>query len=186
MLQYRDKQSTERELLERASAIGEIFSGTETVLILNDWPELCVAAGWHGVHVGQSDLAVDRARQIVGPDRLVGVSTHNPEQVRASDAADADYVAIGPVYATASKSAPEPAVGLDGVEMARRLTSKPLVAIGGISAETAGATLAAGADSVAAIGALLARGGSVEERARGLLRLCQTERRLVARPTAAP
>ena len=172
LLQYRDKQATASQVLERARAIGAIFSGTNTVLILNDWPELCVAVDWHGVHVGQRDLAVDAARQVVGPERLVGVSTHVPGEVSAAEATSADYLAIGPVYETISKTAPEPMVGLRGVEAARELTRKPLVAIGGITEEKAAETLAAGADSVAVIGALLQPGGSVMERTQAMLLVC--------------
>ncbi len=185
LLQYRDKQATQDQVLERARAIGAMFRDTDTVLILNDWPELCVAAGWHGVHVGQSDLAVQTARQIVGPGRLVGVSTHIPREVRAADSTTADYVAVGPIYPTASKAAPEPVVGLPGLQIARTLTRKPLVAIGGITSETVEETLAAGADSVAVIGALLQQGGSITDRSRAMLRRCESlcqarDRRVIA------
>ena len=186
LLQYRDKQATHHEVLQRAQAIGALFQGTGTVLILNDWPELCVAAGWHGVHVGQGDLAVHDARAMVGPNRVVGVSTHVPEEVSAAEATSADYVAIGPVYPTSSKSAPEPVTGPGGVEAARRLTQKPLVAIGGITLETAAETFAAGADSVAVIGALLQHGGSVTHRARAMLQRCAGLRGGSDQPNARP
>ena len=178
LLQYRDKQATSAEVLERARAIRAIFRGTSTVLILNDSPELCAAADWHGVHVGQSDRAVRTARQIVGPERIVGISTHGPDEVSAADVTTADYIAIGPVYPTASKAAPEPVVGPHGIQVARQLTRKPLVAIGGITPETAVEVFAAGADCVAVIGALLPRDGSVTDRAQSLLRLCNNLRKV--------
>jgi len=108
------------------------------------------------VHVGQDDLSPEAARRIVGSERILGVSTHNPEQVKAGDESSADYVAIGPVFSTTSKDNPDPVIGLDGVKHARALTQKPLVAIGGITLETCRSVIEAGADSVAAISDLLA------------------------------
>ncbi len=114
-------------------------------------------AGW-GVHVGHLDLAPADARRVVGVGKVVGVSTHNDEQVMAADASDADYVAVGPVFATSTKADAEPVVGLEGVRRARALTRKPLVAIGGITRENARSVIEAGADAVAVIGGLLAAG----------------------------
>jgi thiamine-phosphate pyrophosphorylase len=108
--------------------------------------------------VGHEDLSPGDARKVVGAGRIIGVSTHNDSQVTEANAAAADYVAIGPVFATASKTDTEPVVGLEGVRRARALTQKPLVAIGGITRENARSVLDAGADSVAVIGGLLAAG----------------------------
>jgi thiamine-phosphate pyrophosphorylase len=94
-------------------------------------------------------------RKIIGLDRWLGVSTHNPEQVRGADVTAADYLAIGPVFATSSKDKPDPVVGLAGVRRARELTRKPLVAIGGITRANAASVIEAGADSVAVISDLL-------------------------------
>jgi thiamine-phosphate pyrophosphorylase len=123
-------------------------------LIMNDRADLCLAAEFDGVHIGQDDLSPPGARKVVGTSRLVGVSTHNPEQVREEAAGDADYVAIGPVFATGSKRNPDPVIGVEGVAAARKLTGKALVAIGGITAENCREAIAAGADSVAVISAL--------------------------------
>jgi thiamine-phosphate pyrophosphorylase len=101
--------------------------------------------------VGQDDLSPESVRKIIGPERWLGVSTHNPEQLREADSTSADYVAIGPVFATSSKDNPDPIVGLEGVRRARELTAKPLVAIGGITRANAASVLEAGADSVAVI-----------------------------------
>jgi thiamine-phosphate pyrophosphorylase len=125
------------------------------MLIMNDRADLCLAAGFDGVHVGQDDLSPAGVRAVIGPDRWLGVSTHNVEQVRAADQTDATYIAIGPVFATASKANPDPVIGLEGVRAARVLTRKPLVAIGGITRANFREVLAAGADSVAVIGDLL-------------------------------
>lgn len=122
---------------------------------MNDRADLCIAAGFDGVHVGQDDLAPESVREIIGPDRWLGVSTHNPAQLAEADKTSADYLAIGPVFATASKENPDPVIGLDGVRRARELTRKPLVAIGGITRANAASVIAAGADAVAVISDLL-------------------------------
>ena len=129
--------------------------GEEVTLIMNDRADLALAAGFDGVHVGQDDLPVDAVRRIVGPAMIIGTSTHNPEQLRVADQTDADYLAIGPVFATASKANPDPVVGLEGVRSARSLTTKPLVAIGGITRANCLSVLHAGADSVAVISDLV-------------------------------
>jgi len=116
---------------------------------------LCVAADFDGVHVGQDDLSPESVRNIIGRERLVGISTHNPEQVKRADRSPADYIAIGPVFETASKANPDPVLGLAGVARARKLTPKPLVAIGGIRRQNSRAVIEAGADSVAVISDLV-------------------------------
>ena len=118
---------------------------------MNDRADLCVAAEFDGLHVGQEDLSPEYVRTIIGPERWLGVSTHNPEQLREADLTSAGYLAIGPVFATTSKEKPDPMVGLEGVRKARSLTRKPLVAIGGITRANAASVIQAGADSVAVI-----------------------------------
>ena len=115
------------------------------------------------MHVGQDDLSPESARRIVGPDRWLGVSTHNPEQLAAADKTSADYLAIGPSFATVSKANPDPVVGLEGVRRARELTRKPLVAIGGITRANARSVIEAGADAVAVISDLLLDPGKSAE-----------------------
>ncbi len=171
LLQYRDKQGSPQEVLRAAAEIAEAFSGTGTLLVLNDRADLATLAGWSGVHVGQHDMPVEAARKVLRGGATVGVSTHNDEQVRAAEASGADYIAIGPVFATASKMDAEPVVGLDGVRRARALTRKPLVAIGGITRGNARAVIEAGADSVAVISGLFAADESVAEVARDFLRI---------------
>ncbi len=154
LLQYRNKSGNVRMMLEQARALKKHL-GNSTRLIMNDRADLCLAANFDGVHVGQDDLSAESVRSIIGPDRWLGVSTHNPEQLRSADASPADYLAIGPVFATSSKQNPDPVVGLDGVRRARQLTRKPLVAIGGITRTNATSVIEAGADSVAVISDLL-------------------------------
>lgn len=150
LLQYRNKQGNARRILEDARQL-KLRLAKSVRLIMNDRADLCVAAGFDGVHVGQEDLSPEGARRVVGPDVILGISTHNAEQLRAADSTSGDYLAIGPVFATSSKEDPDPVVGLDGVRQARVLTSKPLVAIGGITRENARSVIEAGADAVAVI-----------------------------------
>lgn len=154
ILQYRNKTGSSREMLSHARELRRRL-GRKVTLIMNDRADLALAADFDGVHVGQDDLSVEAVRRIVGPRMIVGASTHNPEQIREADVANPDYIAIGPVFATASKVNPDPVVGLEGVRVARSLTKRPLVAIGGITQDTARSVVEAGADSVALISALL-------------------------------
>jgi thiamine-phosphate pyrophosphorylase len=177
VLQYRNKSGNAREMLEQARELRRIFPvknsqnphpvaqnatrvgqpgpDNSIKLIMNDRADLCLAAEFDGVHVGQDDLSPESVRKIIGPGRWLGVSTHNPEQLAEADKTSADYLAIGPVFATSSKENPDPVVGLDGVRQARALTGKPLVAIGGITRANAASVIEAGADSVAVIGELM-------------------------------
>jgi thiamine-phosphate pyrophosphorylase len=125
-------------------------------LIINDRLDLCLASGADGVHLGQTDLSPASARRIFdqaksGKGLLIGYSTHNLDQVREADTLPVDYIAIGPVFATASKAKADPVVGLEGVREARRVTAKPLVAIGGITRLNCAQVKDSGADSVALI-----------------------------------
>ena len=164
LIQYRNKQGSARQMLQEARELRRIASGPslpgsvrvgQPMLIMNDRADLALAGGFDGVHVGQDDLSPEAVRSIIGPHLFLGVSTHNPEQIAVADKTDADYVAIGPVFATSSKEKPDPVVGLEGVRRARELTRKPLVAIGGITLERAAEVMGAGADSVAVISALV-------------------------------
>jgi thiamine-phosphate pyrophosphorylase len=179
LIQYRNKSGNARVMVEQArelrkrpgdwnggrprppaSSVGAPRTGASGApqvvrLIMNDRADLCLAADFDGVHVGQDDLSPEAVRAIIGPNRWLGVSTHNPEQLREADLTSADYLAIGPVFATSSKENPDPIVGLEGVRRARALTRKPLVAIGGITRANAASVIEAGADSVAVISDLL-------------------------------
>jgi thiamine-phosphate pyrophosphorylase len=154
LLQYRNKSGNARRMLVEARELRTRL-GASARLIMNDRADLCLAAGFDGLHVGQQDLSVESARRIIGSARWLGVSTHNPEQLAEADQTSADYLAIGPVFATSSKTNPDPAVGLAGVRRARELTRKPLVAIGGITRGNARSVIDAGADAVAVISDLL-------------------------------
>jgi thiamine-phosphate pyrophosphorylase len=154
LLQYRNKSGNARAMLDHAREL-RTRVGDSVKLIMNDRADLALAASFDGVHVGQDDLLPESVRKIIGPDRWLGVSTHNPEQLAEADLTSADYLAIGPVFSTTSKVRPDPLVGLEGVRRARQLTRKPLVAIGGITRSNAASVIEAGADSVAVISDLL-------------------------------
>ncbi len=154
LIQYRNKTGSAREMLEQARTIRKAV-GRKARLIFNDRADLCLAAGFDGVHVGQEDLSPAAARKIIGRRRVLGVSTHNVRQVREANRSSADYIAIGPVFATRSKAKPDPVVGLAGVRAARRSTRKTLVAIGGITRANCRAVVGAGADAVAVLSGLL-------------------------------
>jgi len=157
LVQYRNKNGTPRQCLSEARELVRLAhqSGRRerVILVMNDRADLGVAADFDGVHIGEEDMSVAAARKVVGK-KLLGVSCHNELQVELANETDADYVAIGPLFATASKADPDPVVGIDRLRHIRKLTTKPLVAIGGITRENAQAVWDAGADSVAVIGDL--------------------------------
>ena len=161
LVQYRDKEGEPDAILRDASVMWEVFDGSDCRLMMNDHADLVKPAGFGGVHVGQGDLSPEEARRVVGVKRWVGVSTHNDEQVQIANETSADYIAVGPVFATGTKVDAEPVIGLDGVLRARALTKKPIVAIGGITRENARSVIDAGADSLAVISALFVEGETV-------------------------
>jgi thiamine-phosphate pyrophosphorylase len=155
LLQYRAKRLSAREVLAHARELRRLLP--DITLIMNDRADLCLAAGFDGVHVGQEDLSPQAVRRIVGEQRIVGCSTHNSAQLAKALTAPVNYVAIGPVFTTGSKEKADPVVGLAGVSEARRLRDEsalalPLVAIGGITRSNGQSVLRAGADSLAVIG----------------------------------
>jgi thiamine-phosphate pyrophosphorylase len=155
LLQYRNKRASSRELFEASRSISATLSrlakpgSYKPRFIVNDRADIARLANAQGVHVGQQDLNVEEARAIVGPDILVGVSTHSLEQLDAADKTSADYIAFGPIFPTSSKENPDPVVGLELLREARQHTQKPIVAIGGITLERAAEVFRAGADSLA-------------------------------------
>jgi thiamine-phosphate pyrophosphorylase len=155
LMQYRDKTAGGRKLLRVSRELTQPLSLSGITFIVNDRPDVAALAGAAGVHVGQDDQPAAQARAIVGDQKLVGVSTHNLEQFREAAATTADYIAVGPIFATKSKANPDPLVGTELIRRVRALTEKPIVAIGGITLETAASVIEAGADSVAVISDIL-------------------------------
>jgi thiamine-phosphate pyrophosphorylase len=156
LIQLRDKRGSARAVFEEAKRLAARFESSGVRIIVNDRPDVAAVAGAGGVHVGQDDLPVESARRICGDALWVGVSTHNLAQLRDADGTSADYIAVGPIFPTATKENPDPVVGLEFIRAARQSTRKPLVAIGGITVESAADVFRAGADSIAVIGDLLA------------------------------
>lgn len=166
LVQYRNKSGHVRAMLSESRELRRAVEGRAR-LIMNDRADLCLVAGFDGVHLGQDDLSPAGARRIFQqarrgeqarlggqarlPDLWIGFSTHNLDQLREAEQLPVNYIAVGPVFATASKANPDPVIGLEGVRQARELTLKPLVAIGGITRQNCKSVLEAGADAVAVI-----------------------------------
>ena len=152
MLQLRDKHASDQELVAAGRRYRRCCDETGALLIVNDRPDLAVAVGADGVHVGQDDVPVEAARRVVGPERIVGLSTHSPRQLDA--ARGVDYVAVGPVHATPTKPR-RPPVGLDLVREAAAHARVPFFAIGGIDPGNVHAVVAAGARRVVVVRAIV-------------------------------
>jgi thiamine-phosphate pyrophosphorylase len=150
LVQLREKDGSDEEILAAAAEARALCAAAGALLLVNDRPDLAVAAGADGVHVGQDDMAVAGARAVVGPELLVGLSTHTPAEI---DAADADYIGVGPVHATPTKPG-RPAVGVDLVRHAAAHAALPWFAIGGIDPASIAAVVEAGARRVAVVRAI--------------------------------
>jgi thiamine-phosphate pyrophosphorylase len=153
LVQLRDKHASDEEIVRVGAELRSLCHSHGALFLVNDRPDLAVACEADGVHVGQDDMPVDDARAIVGPDRIVGTSTHSPEQVDAADASDADYYAVGPVFETPTKEG-RPATGWDLIAYAAGRASKPWFAIGGMDPQTTRAAAAAGAERVVVVRAI--------------------------------
>ena len=152
-MQLRLKGNPSQRHLEDADSVAELCRRHGVLWIVNDRADVALLTG-AGLHLGQDDLPAATARGLLGETAIIGLSTHNAAQMRAATLEPVDYVAIGPVFATASKEKPDPEVALEGLAQVRMLTNLPLVAIGGITRENVESVLEAGADAVAVIGDL--------------------------------
>ncbi|MEP7153775.1 MAG: thiamine phosphate synthase [Nitrospira sp.] len=155
LFQYRDKRATMKEAYRHAYALRQAATEVGALLIVNDRCDLAMAVDADGVHLGQEDLPIAYARQLVGPDKIIGLSTHSMAQVREVITGEPDYIGFGPIFSTSTKTDHDPVVGLEGLRAVRSLTTLPLFAIGGITAERSREVMAAGADGVAVISAIL-------------------------------
>ena len=172
LFQYRDKRASGGELLRNARTLAERLVPWGATFLVNDRPDVAYLAGASGVHVGQDDVRAEDARAVIGASRLVGVSTHNRAQFEGALKTSADYLAVGPIFATGSKENPDPVVGTALLKELRGLTERPIVAIGGITLERAGEVMEAGADSAAVISDIL-RSADPAMRAREFLRVLE-------------
>lgn len=153
IVQLRMKDAPDQAILTAAQRFARLCERYGALFVLNDRPDLAVAVEADGVHLGQDDVAVGRARALVGAERLIGLSTHSPAQIDAAAGAGVDYIGVGPVHATPTKPG-RPAVGLDLVAYAAASTQLPFFAIGGIDPSNVDAVQAAGATRIAVVRAL--------------------------------
>jgi thiamine-phosphate pyrophosphorylase len=172
LVQYRNKSAPARELLFSSQKLASLLSPLGVSFVVNDRADVAALAGADGVHVGQEDLGVEEARHVMGPEKLVGLSTHDLEQFHRAAASSANYIAVGPIFSTATKANPDPVVGTEFLRRIRLLTDKPIVAIGGVTLERAAAIIDAGADSVAVISDIL-RAPDPGQRARQYIELLE-------------
>ncbi len=155
LFQYRNKSAAMKDAYGEALALRQAAAKAGVLFIVNDRCDLALAVDADGVHLGQEDLPLDLARKVMGQDKLIGISTHNPDQVREAAAGRPDYLGFGPIFKPGSKQDHDPVVGLEGLRAMRKLTSLPIFAIGGIQIEQAGEVMRAGANGVAVISAIL-------------------------------
>ncbi|HTG95323.1 MAG TPA: thiamine phosphate synthase [Pyrinomonadaceae bacterium] len=168
-IQMREKNLPPAEFFGQAITAVQLARQLSVRIIINDRADVALATKADGVHLGQDDLPAEAARRILGNDAIIGYSTHNLDQAKRALSLPIDYLAIGPIFATTSKTDTEPVVGLDGLRSVARIANRlPIVAIGGITFENVHAVIEAGATSVAVISALLAEKDSITERTRQL------------------
>jgi thiamine-phosphate pyrophosphorylase len=163
ILQVRHKRHWSREVFEAAKRVASLCREAGALFVVNDRADIALLLD-AALHIGQDDLSPRDARKLMGSDAVIGFSSHNVQQLCAAGGEPVDYVALGPIFGTASKINPDPVVGLDELRRCRALIEKPLVGIGGITLENAPQVWRAGADSVAVIAGLMPENGS----ARGL------------------
>lgn len=155
VVQYRNKNESLNEVYRQALELRKVASDLGVAFILNDRCDVGLAVHADGVHLGQSDLPITLARELLGGNYLIGVSTHSPEQVIEATEQGADYIGFGPLFPTETKADHEPVVGIEGLKKVRLLTSLPIVAIGGIQPSSVLQIITAGADAVAVASGVL-------------------------------
>jgi thiamine-phosphate pyrophosphorylase len=172
IIQLREKNLSPAEFFGQARHAIAVARHAGARIIINDRVDIALAADADGVHLGQDDLPPGAARRILGPDKIIGFSTHNYAQAMKAASFPVDYIAVGPIFETSSKQNPDPVVGLSELERIRAAVPRqiPLVAIGGINFESVADVIRAGADSVAVISAIV-KGGAIEDRTREMIDL---------------
>ena len=155
LFQYRNKTASMKDAYVEALALRQAAAKAGVLFIVNDRCDLALAIDADGVHLGQGDLPLDLARNVMGPEKLIGISTHSPTQVRDATAGKPDYLGFGPIFTPGSKQDHDPVVGLEGLRAIRSLTPLPVFAIGGIHINQVDEVIRAGADGVAVISSIL-------------------------------
>lgn len=153
VVQYRRKVGTTEDLVAEARHLRELCRGTR--FLVNDRVDVALAVAAHGVHLGQEDLSYHEARKLLGPNKIIGITVHNVAEALVAEAAGADYLGVSPIFATATKADAGAPTGVKLLAEIRRRVNLPLVAIGGITLENAPLVIAAGAEAVCAISAVV-------------------------------
>jgi thiamine-phosphate pyrophosphorylase len=170
MIQLREKKASPREFYEAAGEVLTLAGKSGVKVIINDRADIAFALKADGVHLGQDDLPPAAARRLLGDNAIIGFSTHSAAQAIEAVKLPVDYIAVGPIFATATKQNPDPAIGIEGLKRVRETIGNfPLVAIGGITLENVGQVFAAGADSAAVIGDILSAPDGIAERMKRFL-----------------
>ena len=173
MVQLREKSASTRTFVELAQRLKPVCEAAGVPLIINDRLDVALAVDADGVHIGQSDMPYEVARRILGPDKIIGLSVENFDDLERANALDVDYVGISPVYGTPTKTDTAEPFGLEGLRRAVELSVHPTVAIGGMNASTVGDVMAVGADGVAVVSAICSA-PSPREATRELLRVIES------------
>lgn len=169
LFQYRDKAASGLEAYRRATQLRQAASDLGAIFLVNDRCDVALAVDADGVHLGQDDLPLSLARSLLGPEKIIGISTHRPGQVKEATTGGADYIGFGPIFGTATKPDHEPVVGVEGLRHIRPLTPLPIFAIGGITLDSVEAVIKAGANGVAIISAIC-RAPDIAESVRAFIR----------------
>lgn len=162
MVQLREKDADTREFIELAQRLKAVLAPLGVPLLINDRVDVALAVDADGVHIGQSDMPYEMARRLLGPDKIIGLSVENMDDVRRANELDVDYIGISPVYSTTTKTDTAPPFGLEGLREAVRLSVHPTVAIGGMNARTAADVMACGTDGIAVVSAIVSADSPLE------------------------
>ena len=155
-IQLREKKDSAQAFFNDAANALRLAGNANATIIINDRVDIALALGAHGVHLGQTDMPVNAARQLLGPEAIIGYSTHNLDQVKAALELPIDYLAFGPIFATRTKQNPDPVAGLDQLRAAKSIAgNRPVVAIGGIDQATLADVFSSGADSAAMVSEIM-------------------------------
>jgi thiamine-phosphate pyrophosphorylase len=169
LFQYRNKSGTKRSVYEASLPLARIAREANALFLVNDHADIASAVDADGVHLGQDDLPIEQARKVLGKGKLIGISTHSPEQAREAERSGADYIGFGPIFQTSTKNAGE-AQGLQNLSLVKQSVSVPVIAIGGVNQANVGAAIDAGADGVAVISSVLSA-SDIKQAAEELLRI---------------
>jgi thiamine-phosphate pyrophosphorylase len=168
LFQYRDKTASMKDAYQQAVRLRQASADAGALFIVNDRCDLALSVDADGVHLGQQDMPLTHARRLMGPEKLIGVSTHRVEEVDQATTGGADYLGFGPIFDTGTKPDHEPVVGIEGLRQARARTRLPIIAIGGLTVANSRGVVEAGADGIAVV-STVAKASDVRATVRDLL-----------------